>query len=121
MATPITWPYTDQTNEPTIEINKRMIRKLLDRKGNEKNLLAYAYGYNFDRKRREANMSLREINALTGLDTGFLCIFAHGDASVEELVEVTPILEELDLLDQIAWDSLGQAVLLTKNTNGVIL
>jgi hypothetical protein len=107
MATQISWPYADQTNEPLAETNIRMIRKLLDRKGGEKNLLAYAYGHNFDRKRREANMSLRAINALTGLDTGFLCIFAHGDASFEELVEVTPILEELDLLDHIAWDSLG--------------
>ena len=80
METQSNWPYTYQSNEPTIEINKRMIHKLLERKGEDKNLVTYAYGQNFDRKRHEAGLTYTDIRGLTGLDTGFLAILANGMA-----------------------------------------
>lgn len=104
MATPITWPYTGQTSEPTIEINKRMIHKLLERKGKlTEKCLVYALGQNFDRKRYEAGLTYTDIRGLTGLDTGFLCILANGKALVSELREVEPILVKANLLDPIDW------------------
>lgn len=107
METQSNWPYTDQTSEPTIEINKRMIHKLLERKGEDKNLVAYAYGQNFDRKRHEAGLNYTDIRGLTGLDTGFLAILANGKALLGELHEVRPILIQHGLMDDwlMAWDS----------------
>jgi len=112
METQSNWPYTDQSNEPTIEINKRMIHKLLERNGNDKNLfgcssLAYVYGHNFECNRRKAGLTYTDIRGFTGLDTGFLCILANGKALLTEIHEVLPILTQHGLLDEwlMAWDS----------------
>ena len=104
MATPSTWPYNNRIGESTTQVNIRMVHKLLERKGkNTENLLAFALGQNFDRKRHQSDLTYTDIKTITGLDTGFLCILASGKALIEEIREVESLLVEANLLDPIDW------------------
>jgi hypothetical protein len=104
MGTQNTWPYTNKNNESTIEINKRMIHKLIERKEHpmttDAKLVSYMLGKNFERKRYEAGLTYTDIRNLTGLDTAFLCIFASGKALTKEIMAAESVLRESDLLDK---------------------
>jgi len=104
MGTQNTWPYTNKSNEPNIEITKRMIHKLLERKevpmSTDAKLVSYMLGKNFERKRYEAGLSCKDVHNITGLDMAFLYIFSSGKALTKEIMAVESVLREADLLDK---------------------
>ena len=104
MGTQNTWPYTNKSNESNIEITKRMIHKLIERKETpmttDAKIVSYALGKNFERKRYEAGLSCKDVHNITGLDMAFLYIFANGKALIKEIAVAQEVLQEADLLDE---------------------
>ena len=80
-----TWPLAPNFTDSNMVINQRMILHLLERKGTPKNRDMQALGIEVAELRDEAGMSLRELSALSGLDSGFLALLEEGHALPSEI------------------------------------
>ena len=93
------WPFGFDEAETMVEVNKRMIHKLLERKNtiltNTQERALIALGIEVNESREEgAGIFMHELARRSGLDASFIPILEHGKALPEE---VTP-----EVLDSLA-------------------
>ena len=85
------WPFTSNTEENSISVNQRMLRKLTERtlalkeRPTKDKRLAKAFGRGVERFRGQTDYARIQCAAKVSLDSGFLTLVETGDSLIEEI------------------------------------